>query len=209
MKKGSLAARAYDFFDTLTWIALLNLAFIGFTVLGGIVFGFGPSFVAGSALVRRRASGEAFNVFPAFWRHWKSDFVRANVALLPAAVVLASLLSSWEFFRSGQDGFSSLLAPVVLVVAGICATIVTVFVPILNHYDIRTVAAVPAAITLTLTNPLLLILNGLILSGVTVATIQLPGLVPFFSFGLAIYLTTRVALDFFVRNEARLAASPA
>lgn len=209
MKKGSLAARAYDFFDALTWIAILNVAFIGFTLLGGIVFGFAPSVVSASALVRRRAKGEAFALFPAFWRSWKAELLRANLVLLPAGLVLAALVSSWQFFRLGQDGLSAVLAPVTLVAAGICLTVATVLVPLLNHYNVPASAAIPAAVTLTLANPLLLILNGLILAGITLITGYLPGLLPFFSFGLAIYLTTRVALDFFVRNEARLAATAA
>lgn len=208
VKKGSVAARAYDFFDALTWIALLNIAFIGFTLLGGIIFGFGPSLVAGSTTVRRRVKGEAFKLFPAFWQAWKAEFFRANTVLLPAAAVLAALVSSWQFFRIGQDGLSAVLAPATMVVAGICTIVLSVLVPLLTHYEIRLAAAVPAAVSLTLANPLLLILNGIILAGSVLATVQLPGLLPFFSFGLAIYLTTRVALDFFVRNEIRLAVSP-
>lgn len=203
-----MAARAYDFFDALTWIALLNVAFIGFTLLGGVVFGFGPSLVAGSTVVRRRVKGEAFQLFPGFWRAWKAELFRANALLLPAALVLAALLSSWQFFRTGQDGLSAVLAPATLVVAAICTIVVSVLVPLVTHYEIGLAAAVPAAVTLTLANPLLLILNGLILAGTALATAQLPGLLPFFSFGLAIYLTTRVALDFFVRNEIRLASPP-
>ena len=206
MNKGSIAARVYYFFDALTWIALLNVAFIGFTVLGGIIFGFSPALVAASGLVRRRAKGETFRIFPAFWKSWKTELVPANALLLPVAVVLAGLASSWQFFRTASDDLSSILAALILAVIAICITVISVAIPLVNHYDIRRGGAVPAAISLTLANPLLLILNGLILTGTALATAQVPGLLPFFSFGLAIYLTTRVALDFFVRNEDRLAA---
>lgn len=206
VNKGNLAARAYYFFDALTWIALLNVAFIGFTVLGGIIFGFSPALIAASGLVRRRAKGETFRIFPAFWKSWKTELVPANILLLPVAVVLAGLTSSWQFFRTAPDNLSSTLAALILAVMAICLTVVSVLIPMVNHYDIRRGGAVPAAISLTLANPLLLILNGLILAGTVLATAQIPGILPFFSFGVAIYLTTRVALDFFVRNEDRLAA---
>lgn len=207
MKPAAWAARAYEFFDALTWIALLNLAFISFTVLGGILFGFCPALVAASSLVRRRTKGEVFNLFRAFGTAWKLDFFRSNKILLPIAFALAALVSSWEFFRTDDYPAATVLAAVTLVVIAICVGVVSVLVPMVNHYDIQLRAVVPTAVTFTLVNPLLLILNLLVLAGVVFATRSLPGLLPFFTFGTAIYLTTRIALDFFHRNESRLAAS--
>ena len=59
MLAGTFSARAYSFFDTLLWIACLNLLWVGFTLLGLGVLGAGPATAAAQILVRRRAQGGA------------------------------------------------------------------------------------------------------------------------------------------------------
>jgi len=46
MLSGTFAARAYSFFDTLLWIACLNLLWLVFTLLGLGVAGIGPATAA-------------------------------------------------------------------------------------------------------------------------------------------------------------------
>ena len=58
MLSGTFSARAYSFFDTLLWIACLNMLWIVFTLLGMGVLGAGPATAAAQILVRKRASGD-------------------------------------------------------------------------------------------------------------------------------------------------------
>jgi uncharacterized membrane protein YesL len=46
MLTGSFSAKAYSFFDTLLWIACLNLLWIVFSIAGLGVFGVGPATAA-------------------------------------------------------------------------------------------------------------------------------------------------------------------
>ncbi|MEQ4567708.1 YesL family protein [Paenarthrobacter sp. CAP02] len=57
MASGGFSFKAYSLFDTLVWIACLNVLWIIFTVLGGVVFGFGPSTAAAQLLVRDKVRG--------------------------------------------------------------------------------------------------------------------------------------------------------
>ena len=83
MLSGTFSARAYAFFDTLAWIAGLNLLWIASTLLGAGVFGAGPATAAAHILVRKRARGEAAPLVRGFAAAYTRNFVRANILALP------------------------------------------------------------------------------------------------------------------------------
>lgn len=207
MRPGSLAATAWEFCDALTWIALLNLAWIAFTLLGGVVFGFAPSMVAASTLVRRRVRGDVVRPLTEFWAVYRAEFFRANALLLPLALGMAALLFSWQYFERGADALSGILSGLALVLLAFCAAVGAVLVPLYCSYELPLRRYVPSAVVFTLANPLLLVLTLATVSGVLALSWFLPGILPFFTVGLLSYLSTRLSLDFINRNENRLAAS--
>jgi uncharacterized membrane protein YesL len=207
MRPGSMTARTWDLFDTLTWIATLNFAWLAFTLLGGVALGFGPSTVAASTLVRRRARGEVVRPLVEFWAVYKSEFLRANALLLPVSLAMAGLLVSWQYFSRGDDTFSQALSGLALVLLVFCSASAAVLVPLYCSYELPLQRYVPAALSFTLLNPLLLVLSLCTVVGVFALSWVLPGVVPFFSVGLLIYLSTLLSADFFARNERRRAAN--
>src|SRR5687767_7181524 len=83
MSTSSWSARAYSFFDTLLWIACLNMLWLAFTILGLGVLGAGPATAAAQILVRKRARGDAAHLLPGFAREYCRNFVRGNALALP------------------------------------------------------------------------------------------------------------------------------
>lgn len=207
MKPDSLATRAWYFLDALTWIAQLNLVWLLHSLFGGVILGVAPSTVAAATLVRRRVRGDVVHPFTEFWPVFRAEFRRANLLLLPGAVALLALLFSWQFFNAGTDPLSGALAGIALVLLGLCSVLATVLVPLYCSYDLPLCAYFRLAVMVTLTNPLLALMNLAVLAGVLTLSWFLPGIIPFFTVGLLIYLTTRLSLDFLRRNENRLAAS--
>lgn len=209
MKPGSFAARAWDFVDVLTWIAALNLSFLFFTIVGGGVFGVAPSAVAASTLVRRRARGDIVRPLTEFWAVYKAEFVRANTLLLPLGLVLAALAFSCLYFHAGTDALSGVLAGLAIVLLGFGIAVTAVLIPLYCSYDLPLSGYLPAAVRLSLANPLMLVLNLVVIGGVLAATWIVPGILPFFTVGLLSYLGTRLSLDFITRNEKRRMNEPA
>ncbi|HEV7948361.1 MAG TPA: DUF624 domain-containing protein [Glaciihabitans sp.] len=205
MKRSGMLAAAYTLFDELVWIAALNGLLMLFTLLGGVVFGLAPSTVAASALVRKRHSGEHVRMFPEFWGHFRREFVRANTIGVPVLIALVALGLSWHYFTVGADVASAVISGVALVVFIVAVGIVAIAVPLYCNYEIPASRVIPSAVAFALTNPLLLLLALLVIAAGIGVTFILPGLLPFFTFGSISYLTTRLSLDFFVRNEKRLA----
>lgn len=67
----------------LNWIvrlAYLNLLWIFFTLIGGIVFGFIPSTVVMFSIMRKWLNNDDdFPVLPEFFSHYKQEFMKANI----------------------------------------------------------------------------------------------------------------------------------
>ena len=207
MRPNSVAARAWEFFDTLTWIATLNFAWIIFTLLGGVVFGFAPSTVTAVILVRRRVRGDIVHPFREYLTLYCGEFRRANLLLLPGGLFIIALFYSWQYFSRGTDLLSGILAGLAVVLLGLCAALIAVLVPLYCSYQLPLGRYPATTVIFTLANPLLLVLTLGTIAGVLALSWFLPGIVPFFTVGLLIYLTARLSLDFIGRNENRLAAS--
>lgn len=207
MRPESVAAKAWEFFDALTWIATLNFAWIIFTVLGGVVFGFAPSTVTAAILVRRRVRGDIVHPFREYWTLYRGEFRRANLLLLPGGLAITALFFSWQYFSRGSDLVSGILASLALVLLGLCAAVVAVLVPLYCSYQLPLGRYLTTAVIFTFANPLLLALMVVTIAGVLALSWFLPGIVPFFTPGLLIYLTARLSLDFIGRNANRLTAN--
>ena len=204
-----MLAAAYNLFDELVWIAALNGLILLHSVLGGLLLGVGPSLVAASTLVRKRQSGEQVRMFRDFWNEYRSEFTRVNAIALPTTLALGALALSWNYFATGNDLVSNVLSVIAAVVLVVAIGITSIAVPLSSHYDIPARRVIPAALAIALSSPLLLILSLAIIAAAVTLTYTLPGLLPFFTFGAVSYVTTRLALDFFNRNEKRLAAASA
>lgn len=198
------AMAAYHACDLVRWLAVLNLLWIGFTLLGGVVLGAGPATVAAHALARRRLRGESFGAVRAFWGVWRAEFARANVLLLPVAV-LAVLL--WmDVVALGATPAAAVLEGLVVVAAGLLAAVYAVLVPLYVHYELplRSYPVVAARFVLAHPAAALLLLGTA--AGIVLVTTTFPGLLPFLSVGTWIHLDTALCLSFFARNDERVAA---
>lgn len=181
----------------LAWTAYLNLLWIAFTLLGGVVFGLGPATVAAYTLARRRDRGELFPTATEFWRIFRQEFIRGSALVLPVVLVgfvLVANLAATE----GALWVATFVALVAL--AGIGSYLVPLYV----HYNLPLRAYLPKASLLALTRPAASVLLLSALTIIALATAAAPILAPIISFGAWIQLNTWLCLRFFKENEALL-----
>lgn len=211
----TVATKSLAFSEGIVWMAQLNAAWIAFTLLGGVVFGFAPATVAASALCRRRLRGAAGTAAPvddtdadapflrAFWHAYRAEFWRANVVLLPVAIVCVLVASTLGFAVTGAPGI--VVLPV-CAVALVCAAVVAFLPTMYVHYELPTLRYASTASRFVLANPgpaLLLLLTA---GGITLLTTFLPALLVFFSIGAWIHASTALCLSFFASNDERMSA---
>ncbi|MEV5891162.1 YesL family protein [Nonomuraea fuscirosea] len=187
----------------LIWAVRLNLAWLAFTLAGGVVLGVGPATVAGYTLARRHARNETFQVWREFWTVYRREFVRASLLVLPGALAAVVLIGNYLYFSALGPGMG---APrIATFVALIALAGVGAYVgPLYAHYDLPLRAYWPKAAQLALMRPASSVLLLLALSAIAFATSVAPILAPMISFGAWIYLNTWLCLRFFEENEARL-----
>lgn len=202
---GGWAVGAYHACDLICWIAVLNLLWVGFTLLGGVVLGAGPASVAAHALARRRIRGEHFSAVQAFWRVWRAEFVRANALLLPAGAVAVLLWLNWLRFGAADTPGDAALAGLVLVAAALTAAWYAVLVPLYVHYDLPLRSYPGVASRFVLANPAAAALLLVVAVGIGGVTTAVPGLLPFLGIGAWIHLDTALCLSLFHRNDERVA----
>jgi len=198
------ALRAHAAFEWVWWIAYLNLLWWAFTLLGVIVLGVVPASVAGAELTRRRLRGEVFPVGREFAAAWRRELWRSNVALGAGFVVTAMLAVAVV----GRIGAGAIGDPVGIlsVVALLAAFAITaVAVPLYAHYDLPLRAYLLTAgrwATRNILHVLLLLLGAVAVAGIGSI---LPGVIPFFSAGAWLTLSTVLCVALFTANDRALA----
>ena len=136
MLSGTFSARAYSFFDTLLWIACLNLLWIVFALLGLGILGAGPATASAQILVRKRSRGEAAPLLRGFVAGYFRNFVRANALALPLMGVSLALFLNWNWFAGAAGVLAEVMAALIFVLALVFAGIACHVFPMYARYQL-------------------------------------------------------------------------
>lgn len=178
------------------WAARLNLMWMVFTLLGGVVLGLGPATMAAYVVARRHARGESIQSRD-YASAYRREFVRGSLLVLPVAVV-ATVLAGNLLYLSGGLRFATYAALVVLAAAG------AYLGPLYAHYELPLRDYLPKASLVALTRPASTALLLFALSAVAFVVVSAPVLAPILGVGAWISLNTWLCQRFFEENEARL-----
>jgi uncharacterized membrane protein YesL len=196
------AIRFYEAADEVVWAAKLNLLWILFTLMGGVVLGVGPATVAAYTLARKRAFGESFRSWPAFLAAYRREFGRGNLLVLPLAAVTALLVTNYFYFAA----LGSALRLVTVVALGLVVVIAAYALPMSVHYELRASQLLPKASLFALTRPASSVLLLFVFTVVVFVATTFPFLVLVLAVGGWVQLDTWLCLRFFAENEAKLHA---
>ncbi|WP_426227692.1 YesL family protein [Pseudarthrobacter sp. DSP2-3-2b1] len=205
MLTGAFSARAYAFFDTLLWIACLNLLWILFTLLGLGVLGVGPATAAAHILVRRRSRGEAAPLLKSFTREYFANFARANALSLPVIAVAVVLVMNWNYASRADGLMSELLAAGTFVGALFLAGVVCYLFPLYARYELPLAQYLMTSSRFAVRHLAGTVILLFVSAAAVYASRTLPGLIPFFSIGAWLYVTGWLCDRFFTANDESVA----
>jgi len=205
MLTGTFSARAYSFFDTLLWIACLNLLWILFTLLGLGVLGAGPATAAAQILVRRRSRGEAAPLLKSFAREYMANFARANALALPVMAVAVVLVMNWNYASHADGLMSELLAAGTFVAALFLAAVACYLFPLYARYELPVARYLMTSSRFAVRHLAGTVILLFVSAAAVYASRTLPGLIPFFTIGAWLYVTGWLCDRFFTANDESVA----
>ncbi|UOQ43973.1 YesL family protein [Halobacillus salinarum] len=202
MQMGRLLTGVLAFCHWVTHFALLNLMWAGCTLLGGVIFGIGPSTVAMYSVTREVVTGdEEVKLFSHFWKTFRQEFFRANG--LAVILIFLGLLCYFDlqFFRQFEGEVYHLLS-YVMVLASLSFIIMLVYLlPVYVHFRLTIFQSIKQALFIGFLRP-----ANLVISVVTALTtyyffIYFPGFIPLFGFTLFAHLNMWLSMKCFTEIE--------
>ncbi|MGF6833536.1 putative membrane protein YesL [Paenarthrobacter sp. TE4293] len=207
MVSGGFGFRTYTLFDTLVWIACLNVLWVLFTILGGVVLGIGPSTAAAHVLVRDKVRGNATPLVRRFAKEYVKNFAKGNALGWPLIVVGAALVLNWGYFSAGWDFGSQIASAGILLAALIAAGTACYLFPMFARYEL----SIPQYFLMSSRFAMRHLAGTVILLFVTAAALfvcrSVPGLIPFFGVGAWLYVTGWLCDRFFAANDEAMSES--
>lgn len=209
MLSGTWSARAYSFFDTLLWIACLNILWIVFTVAGLGILGAGPATAAAQIMVRKRVRGDLAPLFRNYPREVVRNFVKANALFLPVLGIAAAMVLNWNYFAGDRGVFPNLVAMLTLVAGILMAGAVCYLFPMYARYELAAIQYLLVSSRFAFRHLAGTVVLLFVTAAVVFASQAVPGLIPFFSIGAWLFLTGWLCDKFFTANDESLAVDDA
>lgn len=197
-----IAQLAYSLCGAVTWMALLNVAWLLTTVLGGVVLGAGPATAAAYTLSRRRLRGDGIRFFHDFWEAYRLQWRTANLVFVPVVVVGISLVFTCTYVTDAHAPWpvQVIVAVATAIVVGVCG----ILGPMYAHYELPWHRTIVTASRFALVTPWAVIVVVALAAALAAATLIVPALFWFLTIGAWIHLDMALGLALFAVNDRRL-----
>ncbi|MGP4078777.1 YesL family protein [Pseudalkalibacillus sp. R45] len=191
MKGTGFKGKLFVLFEWITRIAYVNVLWIGFSLLGVMLFGLFPATSAMFTVIRRWVRGEDdFSVFRLFWSTYKSDFGKSNAFGWIMAGLGIVLYLDYLFFSSSGSTLFFLLKSFTIMLLFVYVLILALIFPVFVHYKLTLFHLFRNTIFIAMLHPfksLVAILGVLFISFIM---FLIPTLIPFFGGSVvALYVT--------------------
>ncbi|GGF24021.1 hypothetical protein GCM10010954_23620 [Halobacillus andaensis] len=202
MQAGRLLTGVLALCNWVTHFALLNLLWIGCTLLGGIIFGIAPSTAALFSISRKAARGESdYRLAKTFFQTFRKEFFRANGLALTLTVIGVVCFYDLHFFRQFEGGFYDFMSTVALVCCLTFLIVLMYIFPVFVHYDLNVFQTIKQALFIGFLKPSNLILMVITSLSTYYFFISFPGFIPIFGFTIFAHLNMWMALKCFENIE--------
>ncbi|QFF97603.1 DUF624 domain-containing protein [Psychrobacillus glaciei] len=94
----------YNALEWITRFAYLNLLWILFSLVGGMIFGIFPATVAMFAISREWLTGNTDKpLLKSFWEHYRKDFIKSNILGLFIAVIVFFVVMDIYYIQANNN----------------------------------------------------------------------------------------------------------
>jgi len=189
------------------WIinmALLNLIWFSLTLLGGVLFGWGPATVAVMAVQRQQfREMEKVKIWEVAWSTYRKSFLQAN-GLGWLFQISGLLLLFYSFTLTHWNGVLMFIFAGIFFMIALLFAIALIFIfPVYVHYELNFFEYVRYALTIGLSYLHVTVMMGVSIAVIVWAYTIFPGLMLVFAMSLPTACLTYFSLNIFGKIEAR------
>ncbi|MDR7078470.1 putative membrane protein YesL [Neobacillus niacini] len=201
MEEKGVMGGFYRVSDWVMRLAYVNLLWIFFTLIGGIIFGVMPATVAVFAVTRKwiMDKDEEVPVFKLFWKSYRSDFLRSNLLglfLLFGGGILYLYHANLDVLPTQLQGIFKVIFYSVVIIFGMT---VTFLFPVFVHFNVNVKQYMKNAFLVGLSFPHYAILM-LFITSVSIVVFQyVPVLFIFFGVSVNAILLMKIAYAAFYK----------
>ncbi|MFA9557879.1 YesL family protein [Evansella sp. AB-rgal1] len=125
----------YKFGEYFILLVYLNLLWICFTILGGVIFGWAPSTTAVFSVLREKIMGKDPSVIKTFWGTYRQEFFRTNGLGLIILFVAYMLYVNIQFFQV-ETAWLFVAVRYLMIAIMIISGIMLIYIfPLIVHYE--------------------------------------------------------------------------
>ena len=144
----------YNVTEWITRFAYLNLLWVSFTIIGGVLFGFFPATIAMFAVTRQWLKGNTDTpVFKFFWAYYRKDFGKSNLLGLFIAIVVIIVVADILYIQSNNNNFLTWTYIPLFAFMLIFIMLLFYIFPTFVHYELKVGQVIKNATLIMLINP--------------------------------------------------------
>lgn len=199
--------KLYSIFEWITRFAFLNLLWILFTLLGGVILGFYPATISMFAMVRDWLRGKSdIPVFKNYWNYYKQDFWKSNLLGIFINVLFALIAIDIYYIQHANEQLTWTYVPLFAFMLIILIYLFYIF-PSFVHYDLKILPLLKNAFLIMIISPIHSFLMMVCLISIFFIMQAVPAL--FFIFGGTTYafITTWLSLHTFNKIQEKQQAN--
>ncbi|WP_158633952.1 YesL family protein [Radiobacillus deserti] len=179
---GSGTGWLYRICEWVTRLVYVNLLWLGFSLLGLLLFGIGPATSSMFTVIRKWLNhDEDIRVFRTFLEAFKKDYWKANLLFILLFIGGCLLYLDFLFIGQFSGTISSMLSGILLLLTAIYLVLLFTIFPVFVHFELTVIQSIKYAIHLGVSSPLSMVIIGASIWLMYEVMVYIPATIPFFS----------------------------
>jgi uncharacterized membrane protein YesL len=199
----NISSGLYKLFDWIYRLALINILWLFFSIIGLIIFGFFPATVAMFTIIRKSVLKEDVPIFRTFWLTYKKEFFKSNLLGLILVVIGYIFYLDLIFLKSTSGLIQFLYAPM-LVMSFVYMLMLLYIFPVYVHYEIKVFQIIKNSFLIMILYPIYTIMMIMMILLVSFMMLKLSSTIIFFSGSLFSLIIMGCSNFAFQRNAQKL-----
>lgn len=194
----------YHVTEWITRFAYLNLLWLSFTVVGGVLFGFFPATIAMFAVTRQWLKGNTDKpILQSFWQYYRKDFLKSNLLGLFIVIIAIIIIADILYIKANNNEFLTWTYIPLFAFMLLFTMLLFYIFPTFVHYELKVGQVIKNATLIMLINPINTLLIFLCLVPLFFIMKTFPALLFIFGGSSYAFITMWISLQAFSRAQIK------